>query len=788
MSLVAGRERSLGRGAAVPRALVDLCGYAAASAVALGIDYGLLLGLVAAGLNYLVAAAISFCAGMGACYWLSVRYVFADCRPSSQRIEAALFFAVGMAGLALTQVLLFAFVSCGHLPVALAKIPTAGLVFAFNFVGRRSLVFFAPKTSCPEDAVPGPGTALFRRLANLSLTDVSVGVALALVWGLGHTYLGIEGDGRIYMGRVLADLDPAGAGRDLIFLLDGQSKFTLYSAFAAGLIRGIGFAPGVVGLALLNIVVWFVAIVVFVRTIAPGRPLMIVLAAVVALPRFYGPWGIFGAAETMAIPRPLAEAGVIFAFAALSRERYLLAAACLFGAALFHPIMAAPGLCVLLILLGRRDRRWFLAAALAVAGLVIVAASGLPVASRLLVTMDAAWRATLTERTPYLFVGLWPIQSYATPLVQITTILIGASFLEPRFRIIFTSVVAVGLFGSGLSFVFCDLLGDVLFAQAQVWRWLWPIGALAPVAAGVCLWRLPERGPAGHLVLVALCVGWLSTVPAIAAVAAVAAAAAAIARPVFRPALVPFLWSVVGLVAVSNLWSDLSIVEMYDGPPGLPVFWAVVWSIGLPTVPLLVLAFAAWRRPDARATLIAAPVFAAAAFVLLTLVWDARTPRRADADTAVLKPDLTALLNKRPGAVLWLGGEEIWYWAHRPNWVSAVQGAALVFSRDLALSWHDRADQLVRFGLATRNFLNPWETNVAALPLTLDREKVLGFCRLSDAPAWIVAPLNDGGSMPSGLGATIWQAPGKKWDGFLKYDVNRRSSSSYLIVPCAPSP
>ncbi len=123
------------------RFLVDLVAYGVVSLAALVCDYGLLVGLVACGLHYLVASFLSFSAGMFVAYALCVRFVFASRRGGSREAEAAGFFAVGLAGLALTQALLYLFVSRGGLPVALAKIPTTGVVFFFNFLCRRGLVF-----------------------------------------------------------------------------------------------------------------------------------------------------------------------------------------------------------------------------------------------------------------------------------------------------------------------------------------------------------------------------------------------------------------------------------------------------------------------------------------------------------------------------------------------------------------------------------------------------------------------------------------------------------------------
>ena len=125
----------------LPRVVADLMGYGLVSVVALACDYGLLVALSAAGLHYLLAATASFTLGMVVAYALSIRFVFARRRALTREAEAAGFFAVGLLGLLLTQALLYVFVSHLGLSVGVAKVPTTGIVFAFNFLCRRGLVF-----------------------------------------------------------------------------------------------------------------------------------------------------------------------------------------------------------------------------------------------------------------------------------------------------------------------------------------------------------------------------------------------------------------------------------------------------------------------------------------------------------------------------------------------------------------------------------------------------------------------------------------------------------------------
>jgi putative flippase GtrA len=107
----------------------------------LGLDWGLLVAFVRAGMNYQIASVISFTLGMLLAYAGSILLIFRGRRQRSMGAEAFGFFAIGFLGLALNQALLFAFVHFGGLGVGLAKAPTAGFVFTFNFFSRRTLLF-----------------------------------------------------------------------------------------------------------------------------------------------------------------------------------------------------------------------------------------------------------------------------------------------------------------------------------------------------------------------------------------------------------------------------------------------------------------------------------------------------------------------------------------------------------------------------------------------------------------------------------------------------------------------
>jgi putative flippase GtrA len=116
--------------------------YGAASAVALCVDFAALVLLTeVAGIHYLASAAIGFSLGIAVAYILSVRWVFSARRLASVPAESAIFLLIGIAGLGINHAVMFGLTETAHLPYTVSKIGSACLVFSFNFVARKSVLF-----------------------------------------------------------------------------------------------------------------------------------------------------------------------------------------------------------------------------------------------------------------------------------------------------------------------------------------------------------------------------------------------------------------------------------------------------------------------------------------------------------------------------------------------------------------------------------------------------------------------------------------------------------------------
>lgn len=124
-------------------AAAELLRYLAVSGAALAVDTAGLL-LAANFVHYLWAATFGFVLGAATSYSLSVRWVFRHRRLAAfPRTEFAAFAAVGVVGLGLNNLAIYAAVEYAGFGLLAAKAVAALLTFSFNF-GLRKWGLFRP--------------------------------------------------------------------------------------------------------------------------------------------------------------------------------------------------------------------------------------------------------------------------------------------------------------------------------------------------------------------------------------------------------------------------------------------------------------------------------------------------------------------------------------------------------------------------------------------------------------------------------------------------------------------
>ena len=129
--------------------LPQLSRYTIVSALALVLDFTVYLLLAAGGMTGALAGAIGYACGLALHYMLSVRFVFdAAAAHKGQSRLVAEFALSGLAGMAITALVIAVTVDLGGMPLLPAKILAVGVSFLVVFALRRSVVF-AGRRSLP---------------------------------------------------------------------------------------------------------------------------------------------------------------------------------------------------------------------------------------------------------------------------------------------------------------------------------------------------------------------------------------------------------------------------------------------------------------------------------------------------------------------------------------------------------------------------------------------------------------------------------------------------------------
>lgn len=122
-------------------ALLEFVRYFACSALALAMDASIYWAALRMGMAYQGAAVAGFVTGVATTYVLSVRWAFRRRSIANVHVEFMIFLGIGVAGLGLTEVLLWLQISVLGSGPMVAKLVSAVGVFMFNFGARKLLLF-----------------------------------------------------------------------------------------------------------------------------------------------------------------------------------------------------------------------------------------------------------------------------------------------------------------------------------------------------------------------------------------------------------------------------------------------------------------------------------------------------------------------------------------------------------------------------------------------------------------------------------------------------------------------
>lgn len=592
---------------------------------------------------------------------------------------------------------------------------------------------------------------------------MSSGVLLVVgLFLLARPYQGIVHDSFLYVGRAMANLDPRGLGLDISFATDGQSAYSLYPRALTFLTERFGPGSAAMVMTAIGLTLWLVAIASLVRSIVPKHARIAVLAFVVIAPGYYDCFEVFQFGEPFAVPRNIGEAGTLLGVAALASRRRWLGLALMLSAALVHPIMAAPGLAVWLVLQCVADRRWSMVAAGLAAIVLAAAALGMPVAERLLATYDPAWRMAV-DIDAYLFPSRWPMTGWQRLAVNVATVALGIRFLRGPCRPILAAILGVGLAGVFATWLAGDMAGIVLVVQAQPWRALWLVALAAALVLPLVARDLWLQGPAGRAALAMLAIAWIEPslgIITLAAGATILIVARRRADAVGRHlAIAAGLMTAAIAVATAFVYAKALSDIIAAMPSGGYLSHTVIWrtQLRLPFGIAVVGWFAASRKR------IATPAIAAGALLLCAsalALLDDRTDLVAQLDRGVPDPALARLLPAEPAEILVLDETKMsWFLLGRRNWASRVQSAGMVFSRPLAVTWFERMQKLVKWQLAHGYDPASWNGPLDRDDLRPDVADLKSACDEPGGPSMLIVPMPGPVVLPSGLEHVVLPLP-----------------------------
>jgi hypothetical protein len=540
-------------------------------------------------------------------------------------------------------------------------------------------------------------SAIHRVVMSVALT-----LMLIVLWGLTHRYLGLGGDAKLYAVQALAKIRPEFA-HDLFLQNAGQDRFTIFSPFYAWCIGWFGLHNAEMVLTIVFKVALLAAAWSLVRNLFNGYIAFLATAALIITSGAYGGYDVFHYAEDWLTARSPAEALVIAALAVYFNGFRLLGALIAVGALFIHPLMALPGVLVLLCLWAPTRMSVLGAAAGIVASLSIsLAAVTLPWAAHVFTVMDPAWLEIAVARSQFLFLQFWSAMDWqlnARPFISLTITALAVN--DPRVRKLCMAVMLIGATGLAVAMI-ASLIGPVaILVQGQAWRWSWLtafVAVMLLVPTALCIWRDERCGPLCTIMLIG---GWTFS-PVDGPLFTALTLALWLTRSRITPRVARGLrWAAIAvgvmlvLWLIANSWTIESSVPSESGRES-SVITLVRDIMGLDVLALLIVAALAYgisiTKSTAALTAVSIVLLACGALVLPAAFTDVG---QVGASAAVTEfTDWRSAIPSGSNVLvvpLPMSASFAWFTLGRASYLSADQSSGVVFSRDTALEVRRRA-------------------------------------------------------------------------------------------------
>jgi hypothetical protein len=528
---------------------------------------------------------------------------------------------------------------------------------------------------------------------------------LVALWGLTHHYKGFSRDGELYAVQALERIH-ASLGADVYLENTSQDRYTIFSPLYAALIGALGLQNAELLLFVLCTAWFLVAAGALARELTDEGTSWLAVALLVITGGYYGAYSIFSYSENYLTARSLAEALVVTALAChfLGRRRLGLIVAS--GALFIHPLMAFPGL-LLLICIRLPPRIAVAGAAAGVLAVLVLALTVVmtPAIAHFLTIIDPPWLEVVRERSQFLFLRYWTKNDWTSTARPFLSLAITAGVIaDERVRKLCLGAVLVGAAGLAVAFIACEIGPVAILLQGQAWRWIWItdfVGVLLLAPTVLYAWREKKCGPVCAALLIS---GWTVVVDG-TAVIALALLLWSLRSRIDDRAARYLRWAAGALILIvvgwnlANSWSLVTSHPLNAGREPLVIErFRNIFGLQIPAVLAVGLIWYGIRtsRTLGVAALVAAVLAACSAMILPgalrqidTVGTDAEIEEFADWRDAIPPTSNVLIVPTRKSASF------AWFTLQRPSYLSVDQSSGVVFSRATALEIRRRSQVLL---------------------------------------------------------------------------------------------
>lgn len=613
-----------------------------------------------------------------------------------------------------------------------------------------------------------------------SAKTLALMLTLVALWLMTHRYQGLGGDAELYAVQAMARIH-TNLLNDLFLRNTSQDAYTGFSRFYACCIAQFDLRNAALLLTIVFKIWFFGAAWALVRRLSDNHTAFLAVALLIITVGAYGAYGVFRYAEDWVTARSLAEALVITALALYFRGARVIGLLLACAAVFMHPLMALPGV-LLLICLWCSRRMSIIGAAAGVLASLAVALNALRPSStgHFFTVMDADWLEVVRERSQFLFLQLWSFADWlqnARPFMSLTLSAIAIG--DPRVRKLCTSAMLVGATGLAVALI-ASLIGPVsVLLQGQAWRWVWVTGftsvlLLAPTILAV--WRDQNCGRLCSILMIS---AW--ALPPLAGAACMACAVVLWLLRIRIDARTTMLlhWVAVALAAVVVVWLIYTASAAWSRPPAagrepLPMaFIRCIFGVQIFSVAIFG-CLAYWLRANRPLPELWVTCGALVAISALMLPGAFRDTARDGIPAEIEKfrdwrlaipPDSNVFVVPAHNSAAFA-----WFTLERPSYLTVDQSSGVVFSRATALEVRRRSQVLLPLMDPDWTLLSNMRRShggaaASSSPRALTRERFIKLC--SDPELNFVVAKENIGFQP------IRHTPPGNWRDWYLYDCRQ---------------